>query len=75
MLHKIRVDEKDERSSAQQVENHLIKSSGSNNLPPQLLAAALDWCASPEGIPSLALLPRFLSFFIVVEPHCYRFTY
>uniref|UniRef100_A0A915LEC8 ARID domain-containing protein n=1 Tax=Meloidogyne javanica TaxID=6303 RepID=A0A915LEC8_MELJA len=57
MLHKIRVDEKDERSSAQQVENHLIKSSGSNNLPPQLLAAALDWCASPEGIPSLALLP------------------
>ncbi|CAK5052290.1 unnamed protein product [Meloidogyne enterolobii] len=57
MLHKIRVDEKDERLSAQQVENHLIKSGGSNNLPPQLLAAALDWCASPEGIPSLALLP------------------
>uniref|UniRef100_A0A1I8BQ06 ARID domain-containing protein n=1 Tax=Meloidogyne hapla TaxID=6305 RepID=A0A1I8BQ06_MELHA len=57
MLHKIRVDEKDERSSAQHVENHLIKSSSGHNLPPQLLAAALDWCASPEGIPSLALLP------------------
>ncbi|KAI1705473.1 ARID/BRIGHT DNA binding domain-containing protein [Ditylenchus destructor] len=49
MLHKIRVDEKDERSSTQALEK-LVP----NELPPQLFTAAMDWCHSSDGIPSLA---------------------
>jgi hypothetical protein len=55
MLHKIRVDEKDERSSSRQLEQLIPE-----QLSPQLVAVTLDWCNSPEGIPSLVSLPRFL---------------
>lgn len=53
MLHKIRVDEKDERMSHAQLE-HLIP----DQIARQIVAVTLDWCSSSEGIPSLALLPR-----------------
>ena len=54
MLHKIRVDEKDERASSKQLEQLIPK-----QLSPALVTVALDWCASPDGISSLAALPRF----------------
>lgn len=53
MLNKIRVDEKDERASSKQLE-HLIPT----QLPPALVAIALDWCTSSDGILSLASLTR-----------------
>ncbi|KAI3409979.1 hypothetical protein GPALN_006345 [Globodera pallida] len=52
MLHKIRVDEKDENCSAKAL-GHLVP----DQLAPQLLTAALDWCRSAEGIASLATIP------------------
>uniref|UniRef100_A0A915CS33 Uncharacterized protein n=1 Tax=Ditylenchus dipsaci TaxID=166011 RepID=A0A915CS33_9BILA len=48
MLHKIRVDEKDEKASTKALESLIPR-----DLPPQIFALAMDWCTSAEGIPSL----------------------
>uniref|UniRef100_A0A914HAC4 ARID domain-containing protein n=1 Tax=Globodera rostochiensis TaxID=31243 RepID=A0A914HAC4_GLORO len=52
MLHKIRVDEKDENCSAKAL-GQLVP----DQLAPQLLSVAMDWCRSAEGIASLATIP------------------
>ncbi|KAL3089544.1 hypothetical protein niasHS_006928 [Heterodera schachtii] len=52
MLHKIRVDEKDEKSSSKALEQLMP-----DQFPSELFSVAMDWCRSAGGIASLAALP------------------